>query len=91
MKNPISVFVASVLALNALPSHAGEIVHDSEFYVLEEQNSERWAEEDKVLDKQLADFKASNGGKPPNIFYILIDDIGFGDLGSKNAEYDSWQ
>ena len=38
--------------------------------------------EDTVLDKRLEDFRKKNGGKPPNIFYILIDDIGFGDLGS---------
>ncbi|TDJ69157.1 MAG: sulfatase, partial [Proteobacteria bacterium] len=28
-----------------------------------------------------AKFRKKNGGKPPNILYILIDDIGFGDLG----------
>jgi arylsulfatase len=64
-------------------TQAAEIVHDAEFYILEKQNGERWATEDKDLDQRLAEFREKNGGKPPNIFYILIDDIGFGDLGSK--------
>ncbi len=63
--------------------YAKDIVHDAEYYILEKQNAERWAIEDKSLDQKLAEFKEKNGGKPPNIFYILIDDIGFGDLGSK--------
>jgi arylsulfatase len=67
----------------ATASAAGDIVHDAEFYVLQKQNVERWAAEDKALDNRLAEFRKKNGGRPPNIFYILIDDIGFGDLGSK--------
>jgi arylsulfatase len=59
----------------------GKIAHDAEYYILEAQHAEKWAAEDKELDKKLAEFKKKNNGKPPNIFYILIDDIGFGDLG----------
>jgi arylsulfatase len=51
--------------------------------ILEAQHAKRWAAEDKVIDEKIAAFRENNGGKPPNIFYILIDDIGFGDLGSK--------
>ena len=69
--------VATAVAL------AKDILHDAEYYILAQQNGEKWAQEDKSLDKTLAEFRKSNGGKPPNIFYILIDDIGFGDLGSK--------
>jgi arylsulfatase len=60
---------------------AKDIVHDTEYYILEAQNAEKWAEDDKVVDRKLAEFREKNGGKPPNIVYILIDDIGFGDLG----------
>ncbi len=77
------VAAAAMTMAFAGPATAGELVHDAEFYVLEKQNAERWAQEDKVLDKTLAEFRKNNGGRPPNIFYILIDDIGFGDLGSK--------
>ena len=58
-----------------------KIVHDAEYYILEAQNVEKWKADDKVVDKKLAEFRKKNGGNPPNILYILIDDIGFGDLG----------
>jgi arylsulfatase A-like enzyme len=58
-------------------------VHDAEYYISEAQNAEKWAADDQVVDAKLAEFGKTNGGKPPNIFYILIDDIGFGDLGSE--------
>ena len=62
---------------------AAEIIHDAEFYILKKQNAEKWAKEDKSLDKKLAEFTKKNGDKPPNILYILIDDIGFGELGDE--------
>ncbi|MEM8954475.1 MAG: sulfatase-like hydrolase/transferase [Verrucomicrobiota bacterium] len=71
-----------LIGIPLLPA-AGEIVHDAEFYILEEQNGERWEAEDGAIDEKLAAFREANEGRPPNIFYILIDDIGFGDLGSK--------
>jgi len=86
VKNLSGFLVASLaLSLFSSPVLAAEspIVHDAEFYVSQKQNGETWAKEDKALEKVLADFRKKNGGKPPNIFYILIDDIGFGDLGSK--------
>lgn len=57
------------------------IAHDAEYYVLEAQHGEQWAADDKTVDTKLAEFREKNGGKPPNIINILIDDIGFGDLG----------
>jgi arylsulfatase len=76
--------LASLAAALGTPAlgRQNDIVHDAEYYILEAQNGERWADEDRTLDQQLAAFRARNAGKPPNIFYILIDDIGFGDLGS---------
>lgn len=66
-----------------LQAQDASIVHDAEYYILEAQNGEAWAAEDTELDAELAAIKEQNGGKPPNVFYILIDDIGFGDLGSE--------
>ena len=73
--------VVGIVALCAFPA-ASQIIHDAEYYILEAQNGEKWASDDKAVDAKLAAFRAKNGGKPPNILYILIDDIGFGDLGS---------
>ena len=83
MRRLIAIAIGLSLTLVAAAAGARELVHDAEYYILAEQNGEAWAKEDKALDEVLADFRRKNGGKPPNIFYILIDDIGFGDLGSK--------
>lgn len=77
----LATFAVSLAAMPALT--AAPIVHDAEFYILQKQNAEQWAQEDTALDDRLAAFREENGGKPPNIIYILIDDIGFGDLGSR--------
>jgi len=73
-----------IAALCGLPgtADAADLVHDSEYYVLEAQNGVKWAADDKIVDAKLAEFRQKNDGKPPNILYILIDDIGFGDLGN---------
>ena len=76
-----TTIVAAGFTLPGTAQGAGKIVHDAEYYILEAQNGERWANDDKAIDKKLADFRERNGGKPPNILYILVDDVGFGDMG----------
>ena len=83
MKTRLLALVAVLTIGPATQVLAADIVHDAEYYVLAKQNGEKWAAEDKGLDDKLAAFRQRNGGKPPNILYILIDDIGFGDLGSE--------
>jgi len=83
MRSITSFLLVLAVTLHIAQANAANIVHDAEYYILEKQNGERWSVEDKGLDKRLAEFRKKNGGKPPNIFYILIDDIGFGDLGSE--------
>ena len=56
------------------------IVHDAEYYILEAQNGDRWAAEDKALDARLAELRQKHG-RPPNIVYILWDDMTFGAVG----------
>lgn len=80
-KTVLTATLATTCLLAAGTAQAKDIVHDTEYYILKEQNGAQWAEDDKAVDQKLAEFKKQNGGKPPNILYILIDDIGFGDLG----------
>ncbi len=81
---PTHILTGAALSLAALTGiNAAELKHDAEFYISKQQNAEKWQAEDEALDATLAEFREKNGGKPPNIFYILIDDIGFGDLGSR--------
>jgi arylsulfatase len=65
----------------SIAAWAGSIVHDAEYYILHAQNGKKWAAEDKELDQRLAELRKKNGGKPPNIVYILLDDVGFGEIG----------
>ena len=82
LRNLGAISAAAFLLGGAVASlQAAQLVHDSEYYILEAQNADKWAADDKTVDAKLAAFKAKNDGKPPNILYILIDDIGFGDLG----------
>jgi arylsulfatase len=60
---------------------AQDIVHDAEYYIIEAQNGERWGADEKVIDQKLAEFRRRNGSRPPNIIYILLDDLGFGEIG----------
>jgi len=57
-----------------------KIVHDAEYYILDAQNGEKWAAEDKELDKKLAELRKKHG-RPPNLIHIMWDDTAFGDVG----------
>ena len=68
---------ALFMAFNAV---GAEIVHDAEYYVLEAQNGEKWAAEDKELDQKLAELLKKHG-RPPNLIHIMWDDTAYGDVG----------
>ena len=70
-----------------LAKEKSKIVHDAEYYILEAQHGKKWAAEDIAVDDKLEEFRKKNGGKPPNILYILIDDVGFGEFGTKELNY----
>ncbi len=78
-----SMFLAAAITT---PAISGEIIHDAEYQILERQHGERWKAEDKKIDAKLAEIRKRNGGKPPNILYILLDDIGFGEVGTPDLD-----
>ena len=66
----------SAVAQNDTP----KIVHDAQYYVLDAQNGEQWAAEDKDLDARLAALRQKYG-RPPNIIHLMWDDQPFGAVG----------
>ncbi|MGI9368882.1 MAG: sulfatase-like hydrolase/transferase, partial [Ruegeria sp.] len=68
------------LAASAAMAQDAPIAHDSEYYILQAQNADQWAADDAAVDALLEEFSSDNGGKPPNIISVLIDDLGFGDM-----------
>jgi arylsulfatase A-like enzyme len=86
----ITVVAAAGLALSCgSPDVIAEkdIIHDGEFNYLKKQYGKKWAEEDKAIDAKLAEIRKKNGGKRPNILYVLIDDVSFGQMGSPAMNY----
>jgi hypothetical protein len=74
-------FAAVVSLASPSISDAADIIHDADYYVLKAQHGEQWAADDKAVDAKLAAFRKKNGGKAPNVLYILVDDLGYGDMG----------
>ena len=81
MLRTVAITIATSLTLCFPALAAKPMIHDSEYYFLEAQYMDSWAKEDKEIDAKLADLSKANGGKPPNILYVLIDDVSFGQMG----------
>ncbi|MEP1596219.1 MAG: sulfatase-like hydrolase/transferase [Halieaceae bacterium] len=76
----LALLGTSLLSLGA--QAAKPVIHDAEHYVLAAQHGEKWAAEDEEVSKMLAGLREKNGGKAPNIVYILLDDLGYGEIGT---------
>ena len=76
-----------LMLIGLVPLTAQEIVHDAEYNILEAQHSEKWNADDKSVDKKLDKFRKKNNGKSPNILYILVDDLSFGEMGIPELNY----
>ena len=63
------------------------IVHDGEFNYIKSQHATKWAKEDQEIEAKLTEITKKNNGKRPNILYILVDDVGFGDFGIPALNY----
>src|SRR5210317_1019053 len=77
-----NLILLSVSLIACTTALAQDIVHDAEYSILAAQRSEQWAADDRAIEKQLAEIRQTNGGKRPNIVYILLDDIGYGEIGT---------
>ncbi len=71
----------------ALSTQADDIIHDGEYNFVKAQYAEQWAAEDTQVDAKLAEIRDANDGKRPNILYILIDDVSFGQMGNPKMNY----
>lgn len=70
-----------LLLASALPVHSADLIHDADYGILKAQHAEQWAKDDAAVQAKLEEFRKGNDGKPPNVLYILIDDLGYGDMG----------
>ena len=80
MKKTGTIALLSTLTLLA----QDPIIHDAEYKIIEAQNGKQWKQDDIKIDQKLAEYREKNGGKAPNIIYILLDDVGFGEIGMDN-------
>ena len=84
----IVLLVIALCFLSTLRVYAeNDIIHDGEYLFLEAQYGEKWDAEDKDVDAKLAEIRKKNGGKRPNILYVLIDDVSFGQMGNRAMNY----
>ncbi len=75
------LILGAVTSLIALQLSAKDIIHDGEYYFVQAQYKDAWQKEDKQVESKLAEIRKKNGGKRPNILYVLIDDVSFGQMG----------
>ena len=73
-------FLAFALAANSLAKGPAGIIHDAEFQLLQKQYGEKWAVEDKEIEKKLEALRKKHG-KRPNIIHIMWDDMKYGAIG----------
>jgi len=77
----LAVLLLALPLMGLADAKKGEIQHDAEHYMLLPQHGERWAQEDQAIAAKLEEVRNANDGKPPNILFVLIDDVGFGEMG----------
>ena len=74
------IIALSLLCTSSIWGQSPGIVHDSEYYVLEAQHGEKWADQDVQLQARLKTLRNKHGA-PPNIIHIMWDDTGVGEVG----------
>ncbi|WP_372572619.1 sulfatase-like hydrolase/transferase [Ruegeria jejuensis] len=87
MRSILKTASAMVLLAGASYAQDAPIIHDGEFEFLRAQFGEQWDAQDTEIEAKLTEIRDANGGKPPNILYILIDDVSFGQMGNRTMNY----
>ncbi len=87
MRSILKHATAMVLISGAGFAQEAPIIHDGEFEFLRAQFGEQWDAQDAEIEVKLAEIRDANGGQPPNILYILIDDVSFGQMGNRTMNY----
>lgn len=79
----ILIILVGIISFNTVLVRAQtKIQHDAEHYVLLSQYQDKWSAEDEDIDSKLKKIRKENKNKRPNIIFILIDDVGFGEFGN---------
>jgi len=81
LKRGLQTGLALLFGASLTVQAAKPIIHDAEHAVLQAQNGQTWAQQDKALDQRLAQLE-KRFGTPPNIIHIMWDDAGYGQLGN---------
>ncbi|NOD47175.1 sulfatase-like hydrolase/transferase [Ruegeria sp. HKCCD5849] len=87
MRSVLIHTAAMVLTAGTSFAQDAPIIRDGEFEYLRAQFGEQWDAQDTEIEAKLAEIRDANGGKPPNILYILIDDVSFGQMGNRTMNY----
>jgi arylsulfatase len=58
------------MLFSIVPIETQEIIHDTEYYILEAKHGEKWANQDMELQDKL-DKLQKKCGTPPNIVHIM--------------------
>ncbi|MEM9393797.1 MAG: sulfatase-like hydrolase/transferase [Pseudomonadota bacterium] len=85
-KRLTDMVLALALATTAAQAQDRPIIHDGEYNFLRAQFGEQWDAQDIEIDARLEAIRAEKGGNP-NILYILIDDVSFGQMGNRTMNY----
>ncbi|MFV2073388.1 MAG: sulfatase-like hydrolase/transferase [Thermoanaerobaculales bacterium] len=80
MPQKIALTLLALAIFAGAPLMAAEIIHDAEYYVLEAQYAEKWAQQDEELQAKLKALREKHG-TPPNIIHIMWDDTAVGEVG----------